>query len=325
MPCDKSLALDLSVVIVTWNAVDFTRACLESLEQAADGLAMEIIVVDNASSDGTPEMVERGYPQVQLIRNLKNEGFARANNIGIRASHGQYIALLNSDVTVPSNCLRELHGFMRKSPTVGIAGPSMLGAGGERRRSCMRFPTLWSSFCRALALDTVLKTSPAFAGFLMGDFGHDRTMDVEVLNGWFWIVNRQALEQVGELDERFFIYGEDIDWCFRFRSAGWRVVFYPGAEAVHYGGASSSNAPVRFYLELQKANAQFWRKHRGRLANIGYLTTQWLHQGLRVAGYTGSYVLCKSSRSVAAHKVRRSVECLRWLAGAQSKRECEAR
>lgn len=320
----RSGSIELSIIIVTWNSIDYTRACLESIRRGAPAVDMEIIVVDNNSSDGTADFIQGNFPEVRLIRNQINEGFARGNNRGIQACCGRYIALINSDVIVHSACLSRLHAFMEANPTIGIAGPAMLGSGGELRRSCMRFPTLWGSFCRALALDSVFKHSAFFARLLMGDFRHDRVMDVEVLNGWFWIVRREALQPVGELDERFFMYGEDIDWCFRFFSAGWRVVFYPEAEATHYGGASSANAPTRFYVEMQKANVEFWKKHHGHVASCVYLAIQWLHQILRVVGYGVTYLLTSKSRISVTHKLRRSVKCLHELARSSPPRECVA-
>jgi GT2 family glycosyltransferase len=307
--------VDLSIVVVTWNAKKVTEECLESIERQDAARSLETIVVDNASSDGTVEMVQEKFPSVRLVQNDQNLGFAKANNSGIRLSTGKYICLINSDVNVPPSCLRRIYCFMEENPSVGLLGPRMLGADGKTRRSCMRFPTLWSSFCRALGLDSLVKGSTTFGGFLMSDFKHDRVMDVEVLNGWFWVVRREALEQVGLLDERFFMYGEDVDWCYRFRSKGWRTVFYPEAEAIHYGGASSARAPARFYVEMHKANVQYWRKHHGRLAQFAYLLTVWLHEVVRILGYAAAYLLRKCSRADAAYKVKRSVACIRWLAG----------
>ena len=297
----------ISVIVVTWNARRYVEECLASLRENA-GCDAEIIVVDNASSDGTPELIRENFPEMHLIRNAENYGFAKGNNIGIAASHGTYLFLVNSDVTVPAGCFRAIIEYMDSNPDVGLLGPQMLGPSREIRRSTMRSPTLRNLFCRALALDRLFKR--VHGGFLMGDFGHDRTVDVEVLNGWFWAVRREAFEQVGPLDERFFMYGEDLDWCHRFRNAGWRLVFFAQASAIHYGGASSAAAPVRFYLEMQKANLQYWKKHHGRVSSLSYQATATLHEFLRLIGHAVVRVVKPNSGEEAGYKIRRSAKAL---------------
>ncbi len=305
-----------SVVIVSWNARRYVEECLRSLE--AQEMRLQVIVVDNASTDGSPEMVRERFPTVTLIQNDRNLGFAQANNIGIRRSTGHYIFLINSDVNVPRDCLSHILKYMEDNPAVGLLGPRMLGPDGKSARSCMRFPTIWNSLCRALALDAVFSKSRRFGGFLMRDFDHEQIADVEVLNGWFWAVRRAALNSVGLLDERFFIYGEDIDWCRRFHCAGWKIVFYPYAQALHYGGASSSNAPVRFSIEMERANLQYWKKHRSRTASFTYAGILLLHHLLRIAGYIFVYAMQRARRSQAASKVRKSLACARWLVSLQT-------
>ena len=315
----SSSAARLSVVIVTWNAKQYTEECLHSLENQKTSVSPEIIVVDNASSDGTDQLVREQFPQVELIQTGQNLGFAKGNNIGVRKSTGDYIFLINSDVNVPPGCLKQMAEFMEQHPDIGVLGPQMLGPKGEVRRSAMRFPTLWNSFCRALALDSVFKGSKLFGGYLMRDFQHDRQADVEVLNGWFWMVRRTALAQAGLLDESFFMYGEDMDWCRRFHQAGWRVVFYPEAKAVHYGGASSANAPVRFYIEKQRANLHYFAKNHGWAAAVLYWAILLLQESLRVPAYALRYVLFKSHRIDSGFKLRRSIAGLGWLVGIRAK------
>jgi GT2 family glycosyltransferase len=150
---------------------------------------------------------------------------------------------------------------------------------------------------------------------LVSDFKHDRITDVDILNGWFWMIRREALDQVGLLDERFFMYGEDLDWCLRFQGAGWQLVFYPEAKAIHYGGASSSAAPVRFYVEQQRANFQYWRKHHGLLSQSAYGGIILLHNLLRLVGYLVVYPVSSSHKSDIGAKVRRSWALLGWMIG----------
>lgn len=307
---------DISVVIVTWNTRKIACECLASLRQSGGALSMEVTVVDNASCDGTAEAIAEQYPEVKLIRNGSNLGFARANNIGIRASSGKYVCLINSDVIVPDHCLESMFRYMEQQPRIGVLGPKMRLADGSIGDSCMRFPTVWNWFCRALALDSMFKSSGLFGGFLMTDFRYDKVMSVDVLTGWFWMIRSEAIAQVGGLDERYFMYGEDIEWCKRFRLAGWDIVFYPEAEAVHHCAASSSQAPTRFYIEMQKANMQYLRCYHKRSALLGFRLATGLHELVRILGYGTMYFFRASARSSALQKVRRSWACLRWLVGA---------
>jgi GT2 family glycosyltransferase len=306
----------VSVVIVVWNAKKYVLECLDSLREYCGSVCDEVIVVDNASSDGTPELIAQRFPEFQLIRNPGNFGFAKANNIGIAQCTGEYICLVNSDVKFISDCISPMLGYMQDNPAVAMLGPKMLAADGLVRRSTMRFPTVWDNFCRAVGLDYVFKGSRFFGGWLMSDFDHNRTVPVEVLNGWFLVVRRTAIERVGLLDEQFFMYGEDMDWCFRFRQANEGVVFFAGAEAIHYGGASSSSAPVHFYLEQCRANWRYWQKHYGLLPKFGFLCAFGIHHFVRLVGSGFLYVCSPSQRSQTLLRLRKSLTCLQWVSGA---------
>jgi GT2 family glycosyltransferase len=303
----------VSVIIVVWNAKKYVIECLESLREHCRNSYDEVIVVDNASSDGTPELIAEMFPEFVLIRNSENLGFAKANNIGLARSSGDYLCLVNSDVKFTSDCISPMVNHMLEHSGIGILGPKMLSPDGVVWRSTMRYPTVWNQLCRALGLDVAFKKSRLFGGLLMSDFDHRSTAPVEVLNGWFVLVRRTALDRVGPLDPRFFMYGEDVDWCYRFRQAGEDVVFFAGAEAIHYGGASSANAPVHFYLEMCRANWQYWQKHNGRLSQIAFLLSVVINNSLRVAGSACAYLLAPSNRSQARFKLSRSVACLQWV------------
>lgn len=304
---------EVSVVIVTWNTKKIACDCLDSLRQCQDHLALQVIVVDNASSDGTAEAIADNYPEVTLIRNAANLGFAAANNIGIRHSTGKYVCLINSDVIVPPTCLPKMIEYMEAQPGVGVLGPKMRLPDGSIGDSCMRFPSVANWFGRALALDTIFKRLGWFGGFLMSDFRYDQTRDVDILTGWFWTIRREALNQAGLLDERFFMYGEDIEWCRRFHEFGWRVVFFADTEAIHYCRASSAKAPVRFYVEEQRANLQYVEKYHSRLSQVGFAMAVGVNEVIRASGYSLAYLIKPASRSTTAYKVKRSVACLRWL------------
>lgn len=305
----------VSVIIVTWNGKRYALECLASLHERESDLPIEIIVVDNGSTDGTPDAILEQYPDVLLIRNNANLGFAKANNIGMSQSHGKFVTLVNSDVVLPSGCLTKMVQYLEQNPGIGVLGPKMLSPDGSIGQSVMRLPTVWNTVCCALGLHRVLPASPTFGSFLLDSYPYDKIDDVEVLTGWFWMVPRAALQQVGGLDEQFFMYGEDIDWCHRFLEAGWRVVFYSDAEALHYGAASSAEAPTRFYVEMRRANLQYFGKHRGWTGKLGYLLATWVHELARIVGYSFVYCYDRTRRPVAAFKVYRSVSCIRWLVG----------
>jgi hypothetical protein len=305
--------IDVSVIIVSWNARDYLMDCLQSLISKNSISRTEIIVIDNASNDHSPDAVRERYPFVKLIRNETNRGFAAANNIGIGMGRGRYVCLVNSDVRVLNGCIDRLCSYMDQNPSIGMLAPRILNADLTLQPSVRRFPTLWSSLCRALALDTFFSQSGMSGGEMMAFGSEDKSRSVDVLSGCFMMVRRGAIEQVGVLDENFFIYAEDIDWCRRFRQAGWDVVYYPGAQAIHYGDGSSSNAPIKFFIEMQKANLQYWKKHHGLTKQVAYFLITFFHQILRIAGNSVVYTFKPSARTTIIHKLKRSIACTRWL------------
>jgi len=298
--------LNLSVIIVSWNAREYLLECLRSLAHARTRLSMEILVVDNASSDGSPEAVQREFSHVKLIPNHANLGFAKANNIGVQQSAGRYLVFANSDVNVLPGCIDEMHDYLEKHPSIGMLGPKILNPDLRLQLSCRKFPDLWNLLSRSLGLDIVFPriTYHSHRGGVR---------KVDVLSGCFWMVRRAALPQVGLLDENFFMYAEDIDWCKRFWDAGWKVVYFPKARVIHRGGASSVHAPARFYLEMQRANWYYWKKHRGWPAGIGFLFICALHHMLRILHGIVLYFLRPSKKPEMRLKIKRSMACMGWL------------
>ena len=261
--------MDISVVILSWNDKVHLEPLLRGLANSTKSRSMEIIVVDNASNDGSPELVETSFPHVKLIKNKENLGFPKGNNVGMQASQGRYIYLLNSDIKVLDGCMDALADYMDHNPKVGMLGPRVLNGDMTHQSSCRRNPTLWNNFCSAAGLAKLFPHSRLFSGEHMLYFKGDRTIEVDVLVGCFWVVRREAIDQFGMLDEGFFIYAEDVDWCKRCWGAGWRVVFYPGAQAIHYRGASTTKKdPVRFALTQQQSVLRYWKKHHGSLGRF---------------------------------------------------------
>jgi GT2 family glycosyltransferase len=194
-----------------------------------------------------------------------------------------------------------------------MMGPLLLEADGKTQISCWGFPSLWNMFCSALALDRVFANSALFNGYQMRHFKKNEARDVDILGGAFWLTRREAVQQVGTLDEGFFMYGEDMDWCKRFWQAGWRIRFEPKARAIHYGGASSANAPVRFYIEMQRANLQYWKKHHSALACLAIYCIYALYHITRIGGHFGATLVRAKRRAEHRFKTQRSLACLTWL------------
>jgi GT2 family glycosyltransferase len=277
---------------------------------------MEIIVVDNASTDGSAEMIEARFPEVKLIKNDENLGFAKGNNVGIRRCHGRYIALINPDVIVFPGCLDALADFLDQNPKVGNVGPRVLNPDLTLQSTCRKAPTLWNNFCSATGLATTFKNSRLFAGEHMYYFAHDRVLPVDVLVGCFSMIRREAFDDVGLLDEDLFMYGDDIDWCRRCWKAGWQVVFYPGAKAVHDRGRITAPFPVRFAVAQQRSVLHYWRKHHGWLGVIGIRSIMLLRH---LARYAASAVIgLNHGRNNPDVRKQVSGACLRELLGSPS-------
>jgi len=305
--------IDVSVVIVSYNTRELLRDCLRSVSDQSKEVAVEAIVVDNASQDESQSMVKTEFPFVTLLENTENLGFAKANNLGIRASKGRYVALVNSDVVVLEGCLQRLVRFMDAHPAVGMVGPRILNADRSLQPSCRTFPSLWNNFSQAIGLSRLFPRSSFFGDWSMKYWAHDTVREVDALSGCFWMLRQKALDEVGLLDERFFMYGEDLDWCRRFHDAGWGVHFYPEAEAVHFGGASSASAPVKFFLEMQKADLQYWKKHHGRFRQICYAAIIFLRHTTRLLGLGIGCLVCPKRKPQVAQKIRNSWACIQWL------------
>jgi hypothetical protein len=233
--------------------------------------------------------------------------------VGIEIASGRHVFLINSDVVLLEGTLVRLVEYLDTHPHVGIVSPRILNGDGSLQHSCRQFPGFRNALCELLALPEIFPQSPIFSGTFMFWWPHDTERKVDVTSGCFWAVRKEVLDQVGGLDEKFFIYGEDIDWCKRFNQAGWDVVFYPGTQAIHFGGASSSNAPVRFYIEMQKARLQYWQKYYGKGGRALCWILISLHQTFRFVTRSLLSLLRSSSDDTTRYKIKRSRECLRWL------------
>jgi len=309
----SSTSVDISVVIVAWNAQHYVDLCLASLADAPPRRSMEVLVVDNASADGTVEMVESKYPWVKLIKSSENLGFSKGNNVAIRQCQGRYVALVNPDVIVFPGCLDTLADYLDQNPKVGNVGPRVFNPDMTQQSTCRRFPTLWNNFCTASRLESVFKGSPFFAGEHMFYFQHDRTLPVDVLVGCFSMIRRETFIEVGLLDEDLFMYGDDVDWCRRARNAGWEVVFYPEARAIHDRGKTTAPYPVRFAVAQQRSVLKYWKKHHSAFGVLGIRMIMLTHHLVRYSVASISNIVVRKSDSRSTVRRQMSGACLREL------------
>jgi GT2 family glycosyltransferase len=257
----------VSVVIVNWNTRVFLEQALRSLLVQTDQPRYEIVVVDNGSTDGSAEVVRTQWPDVKLICHAANVGFAAGNNAGFAHASGEYVLLLNSDTLVLRSTLPGLVSVLRRDPGVGCVGARHLNADGSLQRSTNEFPTLLND---ALEL-TEISRLKIVQRVLLRRFpwwsDHIRACETGWVNGACMMVRRQVIEEIGGLDETFFAYAEEVDWCYRMCHAGWRVVFTPAAEVVHFSGQSLNSDPgLRLRLRY-RGHAKFYRKHYSRTAH----------------------------------------------------------
>ncbi len=264
-----SNAIEMSIIIVNWNTREILADCLQAVLDDIGVPAeagMEVYVVDNASSDGSVDMLRKRFPWVKLITNQENVGFARANNQAMDECSGEYVLLLNSDTKVHRGALHALIDFMHSTPNAGAAGSLLLNPDGTLQHSCYHVPTLFREFWRLLHLDTLYR----YALYDMQSWPQDRPRSVEVVQGASLVVRRQVLDKLGGLDEDYFIYTEEVDWCDRILRAGWKIYWVPQSKVIHFGGQSTQQVAQAMFLRLYESKILFFRKHRGPLVTLLY-------------------------------------------------------
>jgi N-acetylglucosaminyl-diphospho-decaprenol L-rhamnosyltransferase len=254
--------MDLSIIIINWNTCHFLAKCLQSIEENAgkrSPLRIETFVVDNASTDGSPQMVRERFSQVRLIENERNVGFALANNQAIRQSQGQYVLLLNSDTEVHPGALETMMQFMDIHSRVAGCGSLLLNGDGSLQTSCHPILTPGREFWRLMFLDRLWHR----ATYMQTKWDRRIPRQVEVVKGACFMLRRTALDQVGLLDEQYFMYTEEMDLCHRLLQAGWEIWWVPQAVVTHYGEASTRQAAEEMYVQLYRSKMQFHRKFGG--------------------------------------------------------------
>jgi len=254
--------MDISVIIVNYNVRDFLSNALTSLQKSLKGFKSEIIVVDNASDDGSVELLKKNFPKVHLLINRTNLGFAKANNQALEISKGRYKLLINPDTLVQENTIKESVSFFESHKDAGMVGCKILNPDGTFQLPCRRsFPTPWIAFTKTFGLSSLFPKSKLFARYNLTYLDPGKTCEVDALSGSFMMLKREVYEKIGGLDETFFMYGEDLDWCYRVRQAGWKVFYVPTTSIIHYKGESTKRSDIDELKVFYNAMRLFVRKH----------------------------------------------------------------
>ena len=288
---------DVAVVVVTYNALPWLEQCLASTS------GVPTVVVDNGSTDGTQALVRERFPAVRLLEQ-DNAGLGAGWNRGIEATASRYVLVLNADAWLTEGSLGRLVALADSRPDAAVVAPRLLNIDGTLQRSVRSFPTLWRLATEYLFLRNLAPRTRLFNAFYAGGFEHDRLYEADWVMGACLLVRREAIDRVGPLDTSFFLFGEEVDWCYRFRRSGWTVLFVPGAECVHVGGASHGG---RLFRENLRGHLRFFAKHRGareaervrRLLRTGCLLRGALYRGERGAMYRDAAAWLGSARAVA--------------------------
>jgi len=252
--------IDLSIIIVNWNTKDLLIPCLTSIPRMMQGFKMEIFVIDNDSRDGSVSEVKKTFPFVYLIENEKNLGFAKAANQGLKKASGEYALLLNPDTRLKGETIERLISFMDQHLEAGLVGAQLLNADGSKQNSIANFPSLATELLNKSLLRWLFPKS--FPG---KEEDYSEPIEVESVIGACMMVRREAMDQVGLLDEHYFLFLEETDWCYRMKKAGWKVYHVPQAEVYHFQGKSAEREKERARVEYFRSRYHFFRKNRGNL------------------------------------------------------------
>lgn len=295
--------VDVSVVIVNWNTRDITRNCLNSVHAASGPVAYEIIVVDNGSSDGSADMICKEFPNVELIRNSNNVGFAAANNQGIRIAQGRYVLLLNSDTIVKDAAIAKAVAFADAHPEAGLVGCQTRCPNGAIQYNCYLYPSLLNLVLSLTKLQVLFWHHRFFGRYRLGWWDYRSVREVDGIAGCFMLARNSAIDQVGPMSEEYFMYSEDTDWCWRFRRAGWKVLYTPEPVIVHLGGCSSSQAATDMHLLERRSLLMFLEKKSGRLV-------RWIANTMFCAATLLRFILLSMQRALGGP--RRSAAQTKW-------------
>lgn len=262
--------MDVSVVIVNWNTREILRDSLKSILDQTREVEFEVIVVDNASSDGSAQMVRSEFPTVRLIENDTNRGYGAAANQGMKLAAGRYVLVLNSDVIIWDGAIDKTVKYADKRQDAAIVTCQAWENREKVQITCFRFPSVLNMLLYMTGMDKVFKYNRFFGREWMLWWDRDSERQIDVATGMFLLVRREAIEEVGMMDEAFFMYYEETDWCRRFRDAGWKILFWPGAKVLHFHGGSQSSQQkaIEMFAQQRKSMLLYFRKHHGDLTYL---------------------------------------------------------
>ncbi len=264
MTTNEQRSPDVSICIVTWRTKEQIAACLESIFETIQGVGFEVLVVDNASGDGTVEMIKDAFPQVRLLVNAENLGFPRAANRGIEEAGGRYLLLLNPDTLVGPKAVEDLVRFMDGFADVGVTSPTIRNPIGTVQPECRRtFPTLATEFFELTGLYRLFPNHPVIGQWRRTSWRPQAPCEIELASGAGMMIRREAMEAVGPLSEEAFMFLEDLDYCYRMRQKGWKIYFYPDAEIIHQGQQSTRHVLPRIRALSYDARYKFFRMYHG--------------------------------------------------------------
>jgi len=252
--------VNLSIIIVNWNTKEFLLSCVRSVFENEQRISSEVILVDNGSQDGSGSEVKKAFPLVHLIQNEKNVGFAGAVNQGLQKASGRYVLLLNPDTRVKNGAIERLMSFMDAHPKAGISGAQLLNSDGSKQNSIANFPSLVTELLNKSLLRWL--SPEKFPG---KEIIYSEPMDVDSVIGACMMVRRDAWDQVGLLDEDYFLFLEETDWCYRMKRAGWKIYHVPDAEVYHFQGKSAKKEKKRARVEYFRSRYHFFKKNKGKL------------------------------------------------------------
>ena len=293
---------DLTAIIISYNTREMTLKCLEALQASLAGIPSEVIVVDNASGDGSPEAIRKAFPEVILIENHENRGFGAANNQAMQIARGEFFLLLNSDAFMEPDTASTLLSFIRTNPDAAVVGPRLLNEDGSLQVSCYRFPTPGLAWRENLWISSLFANHPALGDYRRWSHDHDR--QVEWVVGACMLVRASVVERVGLFDESFFMYAEETDWQRRMSEASLQTWFSAQTQVVHLGGFSGKDEASSINQAFFESLDHYVLKHHGSLGLISLRCAMAVGAGLRAPLWIVSLLLRPSRRRLSAAKLR---------------------